>query len=207
MKLVRPVVALAVGTSLVVAGSAGAATSSKLPKSKPLVVTDAAGDADGSNNQFGLLPAAAPSAGGALSQKSADIVSFRLARADDGRKVKALIGTLTLSAPPAQGTDYRIRMSSAGCTTYFLEYEFPPGLGGAGEVRENCSGSNAFDPVDTAIVGNSIVWTIPISALPGTVKLGEVMTVKGAQTSLDSGAAVIPGLDQVMTDTTYKIGQ
>jgi hypothetical protein len=181
----------------------------KLAKPSPLVVKDASGDANGLNDQGGLLPASPPEqSNDAVSQKSADIVSFRLGRTDDGKKVKAFVGSLTLAAPPAQGTDYRIRMSTADCSTYFLEYEFAPGLGAQGEVRENCDGGTTatFDPVDATVTGNTITWTIPVKGMPGTAKLGTVFTVKGAQTSVET-AVIFPGLDQVVTDKTFTVGQ
>jgi hypothetical protein len=180
----------------------------KLAKAAPLVVKDASGDANAMNNQGGLLPAAPEQSNESTSQKSADIVSFSLGRLDDGKKVKAFVGSLTLAAPPAQGTDYRIRMSTAECSTYFLEYEWAPGLGASGEVRHTCDGGTTatFEPVDAAVSGNTITWTIPIKSLPGTAKLGTVLTVKGAQTSVET-AVIFPGIDQVMTDKTFKIGQ
>ena len=181
----------------------------RLAKAVPLTVKDAADDANGFNSQGGLLPASPPEqSNGTLSMKSADILSFTLGRKDDGKKVTALVGTLTLAAPPAQGTDYRIRMSTPDCSTYFLEYEFPAGLGASGEVRENCGGATtaAFDPVDATVVGSTITWTIPIKGMPGSAKLGTVLTVKGAQTSVET-AAIFPGIDQVVTNQPFTIGQ
>ena len=202
----KPVVLIAVcAASVALAGPSFAG--GKLAKASPLVVKDAAGDANGVNDQGGLLPGV-PEQSGAGSQGSADIVSFSLGRTDDGKKVKAFVGTLTLAAPPAEGTDYRIRMSTAECATYFLEYEWAPGLAAAGEVRHDCDGAPTatFEPVDAAVNGNTITWTIPIKSLPGTAKLGTVLTVEGAQTSVET-AVIFPGLDQVSTDKTFKIGQ
>lgn len=181
----------------------------KVAKAQPLTVKDAVGDANGINDQGGLLPVAPEQSNDATSQKSADIVSFTLGRKDVAGKPKFFVGSLTLAAPPAQGTDYRIRMSTDGCSTYFLEYEFPPGLGASGEVREDCDGSPTgnFDPVDAVVSGNTITWTIPIKGMPGTAGLGTVFQVDGAQTSADSGAAIFPGIDQVVTDKTFRVGQ
>lgn len=170
--------------------------------SSPLTVKDAAGDANGFNDQFGLLPAGPPEqSNDSLSQKSADIVSFSLAR-----KGKLFVGTLTLAAPPAQGTDYRIRMSAPGCSTYFLEYEFAPALPPTGEVRHTCDGgtSAVFDPVDATVTGSTITWAIPVKGMPGGLKAGAALTVKGAQTSVET-AAIIPGIDQVRADKTFVL--
>lgn len=197
----------------VAALSVGLATPSlaagKLPKSKPLVVKDVAGDANGLTSQAGL-PAPVDNTATPANAKDADILSFSLARLDDGKKAIGLKATLTLAAPPAQARDYRIRLSSPTCSTYFLEYEFAPALGGTGEIRDNCAvatGSTAtFTPVDAAVVGNSIVWTIPRGAFTGDVKIGTVMQVHGAESSVET-VAIAPQLDSVKLETTYKIGQ
>ena len=181
----------------------------KLPKAKVLTVKDVAGDANGLGGQFGQSTPADNTATPA-NLKDADILSFSLARLDNGKKALGLKATLTLAAPPAQARDYRIKLSSPTCSTYFLEYEFAPALGGSGEIRDNCAvatGSTAtFTPVDAAVVGNSIVWTIPRGAFTGDVTLGTVMTVHGAEASVET-AAIFPTLDSVIAETTYKIGQ
>ena len=201
------VLAAIAATSVTLAGPSLAGP--KVAKAQPLTVKDAVGDANGINDQGGILPTAPEQSNDATNQKSADIVSFTLARKDVGGKPKFLVGSLTLAGPPAQGTDYRIRMSTDDCSTYFLEYEFPPGLGPSGEVRENCGGATtaAFDPADAVVTGNTITWTIPIKGMPGTAGLGTVFNVTGAQTSADSGAVIFPGIDQVVTDKTYRVGQ
>jgi hypothetical protein len=200
--------ALATGIVLAVAVTGLASSASAGTKANPLTVKDATGDANGLNDQFGLLPAAPEQSNDTVSQKSADIVSFTLGRKDVGGKVKAFVGTLTLAAPPAQGTDYRIRMNAPGCTTYFLEYEYAPALAPSGEVRHTCDGgtSAVFEPVDATVTGSTITWTIPIKGMPGGLKLGTVLTVTGAQTSVET-AAIVPGIDQVRVDKTFVLGQ
>jgi hypothetical protein len=202
----RPVLAAAVVLAIATTGLVSAASAGSKPV--PLTVTDVADDANGLNDQFGLLPAAPEQSNGAVSQKSADILSFTLGRKDVGGKPKAFVGTMTLAAPPAQGTDYRIRMTAPGCTTYFLEYEYAPALDPAGEVRHTCDGgtSAVFEPVDVTVTGSTITWTIPIKGMPGGLKMGTPLSVKGAQTSVET-VAIIPGLDQVRVDKTFVIGQ
>ena len=182
----------------------------KLPAAHPLVVTDPAGDANGLNDQGGLLPASPPSTSQG-SDAASDILSFTLARKDDGTKITHLVGTLTLAAPPTTNRDYRITMSAPGCSFYYLEVSMTP-LGTKYSIRETCnatatSTTSKFDPVDGAVVGNSIVWTVPLSSLPGDVKVGTPLSVTGAEAAFDEGAAIFPSFDVVSTDSTYKIGQ
>jgi hypothetical protein len=208
----RKVLALSAAAALAVgmAGPSMAAVKKKpsLPKSKPLIVQDAQGDANGINDNFGLLPASPPEQSTPQGERTAaDIVSYELGRLDDGKQVTALVGKLTLAAAPDQGTDYRIRMSAGDCDTYFLEYEFAPALGGNGEVRMACGGSTSatFVDVDTKVVGNTIIWTLPTKSIPGGLKLGTTRSVHGAQTSGET-AVIPPGIDQVVNEATYKIG-
>ena len=179
----------------------------KLAPAKPLVVKDATGDANAMNSQNGSAPVPEQS-NETVNQKSADIVSFSLGRKDDGKTVKSFIGTMTLAAPPAKGTDYRIRMKTDDCPTYFLEYEVPLALGASAYVRQNCGGAptSSFDPVDVRVSGNTIMWIVPAKRLPGLAKLGTVLTVTGAQTSGDT-AVIFPGIDEVRVNNTFVIGQ
>ena len=183
----------------------------KLAKAKVLLVKDTAGDANFLTSQLGV--GAVDNVATPTSLKDSDILSFSLARLDNGTKVKAVVATLNLAAAPTSGRDYRIKMASPSCSTYFLEFEWLPGgaLAPAGEIRDNCAplpaGSTAnFTPVDAVIKGSSIVWTIPISAFTGDVKLGTVLTVKGAESSVET-VAIAPQIDRVTVNTTYKIGQ
>jgi hypothetical protein len=194
----KPVVFLAlvaVGAALVTP----AAAAPKLAKSKPLVIKDVAGDATG-------LGAAAPT-----SQADADIISFTLSRKDKGKKVTALVGKLTLAAAPTEGHDYRIVMSVEGCSTYYLEYEYAAVLGGNSYIRQNCDGAptSTFTDVTADIVGKSVVWTVPISALPGPVKVGTPLNVEKAEAVLHEGAVIFGVLDEAPAPegTTYKVGQ
>jgi hypothetical protein len=182
----------------------------KLAKAVPLSVADPAGDANFSNDQGGLLPAAPPSAGASL-RAGADIRSVALGRTDDGTKVKAMTVTMTLDGPPEASTQYRVAMAAPGCTTWYVEYQFPPAGSEAaitkgGVVRENCTGSSVFTDVDAELKGNSIVWTIPVKGMPGGVKLGMPLTVKYGQTNLET-AVVVPAFDVIAIDKTFNIGQ
>jgi hypothetical protein len=177
-----------------------------LKKSKPVFVKDAAGDATG-------LGMALPT-----SQADADILSFKLFRIDNGRKVTGLVGRIDLAAPPTPGHDYYIAMSAEGCSTYNLEVEFPPVTGGVlaagGYLRHNCEGTDATGStfehvVDLAVKGNSIYLTVPVRALPGGVRLGDELKVSGATARLDEGAILFGTLDQAPapSGTIYTVGQ
>lgn len=209
MSVAKPAVLIAV-----LAASVGLAAPSlaagKLAKAAPLAVADPAGDANFSNTQGGLVPAAPPS-GGTSFRAGADIRGVSLGRTDDGKKVKAMTVTMTLDAAPEASTQYRVAMSAPGCSVWYVEYQFPPAGSEAaitkgGVVRENCSGSSVFTDVDAEIKGKSIVWTIPVKGMPGDIKLGTVLTVKYGQTNLET-AVVIPAFDEVTIAKTFTIGQ
>lgn len=210
MKTARLALATALGASLAVPAAAGLSTASAagLAKARPLTVTDAKGDANFLNSQNGIAPVPEQS-NEAVNQKAADILSFTLGRKDDGKTVKSFIGTMTLAAPPEAGYDYRIRMKTEDCGTYFLELEQSPALAPAAYVRENCGGATTsnFTPTQFSVSGNTITWIVPAKRLPGTAKLGTVLTVTGAQTSRHNVAVIFPGVDQVVTDKTFVIGQ
>ena len=209
MKLAaRPVLAVAVALSFVAGGAALAAP--KLPKPVPLTVTDPAGDANFSNRQGGLLPAAPPALPGSLRQ-GADITAVGLGRLDRGNVVKALTVTMKLAGPPEEATQYRVAMSAPGCDVYYVEYQNPPAGSDAvitkgGLIRENCTGESVFTDVDATITGNTIVWTIPVKGMPGDLKLGTPLTVEYGQTNFET-AAVFPAFDDVVIGKTFKIGQ
>jgi hypothetical protein len=56
------------------------------------------------------------------------------------------------------------------------------------------------------VKGSTITWDVPIKALPGGVKVGTPIAVEGAQVSVET-AVIFPGLDEVSTAKTYRLGQ
>lgn len=204
----KPVVYLALAAAAA-AMITPAAAGPKLAKPKPLVVKDLAGDANFVNGQGGLLPADPGSFATPVQDAGSDIISFTLTRKDNGRKVTALVAKLTLAAAPASERNFRIRMSSPECSTYFIEYDSSTALGASASLRENCdpdSPTAAFNPIDAVVSGSTITWTIPINSLPGDVKLGTVLEVQGAQVSVET-AVIIPGVDEVVVAKSFKVGQ
>ena len=181
----------------------------KLPVSKPLTVTDPAGDANAINDQDELLPAAPPEQSTPQGQRTAgDIVSWSVGRMDDGKAVTGIVASMTLSAAPDQGTDYRIQASTPTCPYFWFELQWTPGLGQSAYLRNDCAknGTTVFDKiVELTIKDKTITWTLPLKNFPAGVKLGQVMTVPVA-TSNGCTAVIVPVLDQSKNDKTYKLG-
>lgn len=199
----KPLVLAAVAVATV-ALAAPALAGPKLAKAAPLTVRDVAGDANFVNGQ-GVREV--PGAPVPSIRAGADILSVSLGRTDDGKKVKALTASMTLSAPPEQGSQFRIAMSAPGCSVYYIEFEYPVEvLTGGGTLRENCSGESVFNDISAAIDGNTIKWSIPVKSLPGGISLGTVLSVKYGQTNLET-AAIIPAFDEVQINKTFKVGQ
>ena len=194
----------------VLAGGALAhpASAGGLKKAHPLVVKDARGDAT-------PVAAAKP-----LSQPDADILSFSLYRKDNGTKVIAWLARIDLAAPPSMGHDYQILMSAPGCSTYAIEFEYPPDPSGtalppSAYLRENCNGatgptSSTFDNiVDYTIVGKSILFRVPVKGLPGGVHVGTELAVKSASVRGDEGAFLVGTFDTATPPpgTFFTVGQ
>lgn len=205
----KPLVLTAVATAVVVLAAPSLA-GPKLAPAVPLTAVDPAGDANFANEQGTLLPTAPPGPPGSV-RNGADILKVSLGRLDDGKAVRAMTFAMTLSAPPEQSTHYRIAMSAPGCSTYFVEYQFPVAgtsavLKEGGTLRENCTGATVFTDLAATIAGNTITWTLPIKGMPGDLKLGAPLTVKYGQTSLQT-AAIFPGFDQAAIGKEFKVGQ
>jgi len=198
--------AVALGTAALVV-PAGAAT----PKPKPLVVKDATGDANFLNSQSGLVPADPGPVATPVQDAGSDIVSFSLNRLAKGKKVVGFTATMTLSAAPSADRNFRIRMATDDCRTFMLEYNTSSTLGGSASLRHVCGDSTTptaeFTDVPATVTGSTITWAFPMKGMPGDLRLGDVVTVTGAQVSVNSGAAIFPGVDQVVVDASYKIGQ
>ena len=215
MRKALAVVAIAALT-LGAAGGADAAVKKKptpkLPKAVPLVLADPQGDANGINDQEGLLPAAPPEQSTPQGERSAaDILSWSLGRVDDGKQITAVTASMTLAAAPDQLTDYRIEASSPTCPIFWFEVEILPQLGTDGYLRNDCvkNGSSVFDKiVDVKISGNTITWTLPVKSFPAGVKLGQALSGLFAATHGDEAAVIVGTIDQSSgADKTFKLGQ
>lgn len=194
-----------------------------LASARPLTWTDAAGDANGLNSQGGLLPAGPDNTATPVSIASDDITSVTFARTDDSKAVTGLKVTMTLTAAPAAGALYRVTGAADGCSTFWFQYTWTVGGAPLATLRNNCgvtatttnsvSGGTVSTPITAAVVGTSIVWTVPLAQLPAGIivgsalkpALGEVRAVVGA-----AGTSLLtaPVIDQTpVQSSTYAIGQ
>ena len=193
-----------------------------LPVALPLVWTDPAGDANGLNNQGGLVPAGPNSTVTPGSRSADDLLSVTMARLDDGKAVTGLVVTMKLSGAPAAGALYRVTGAAAGCTTFWFQYSWTVGGTAVASLRHNCGVAAAATPataatatilIDGKVVDNSIVWTVPLALLPTGITLGTVLSPALGEVRFLSGAAgqaalSAPIVDQTEVQTaTYKIGQ
>lgn len=194
----------------------------KLAPAKPLSWTDAAGDANGLNDQGGLLPAGPNDTAGPVQRSSADVLGVTFARLDDGKQVQGLTVTMKLGGAPDQGQLYRVTGAAANCTVFWFQYAWTAGGSGTPTLRHNCVDSTSPTaavsntvsvPIDAKVVGNAIVWTLRVKELPQGVKIGTVITPERGEVRAILGAAgtsliTAPVIDQTAPQTAaYKIGQ
>lgn len=185
----------------------------KLPASKPLVVTDNAGDANGINDQGGLLPANPEQSTPQGQRTAADILKVTFARTDDGKAVTGMTVTLSLAAPPDRGTFYRVTGSVPACSVFWFQYGVDLAANPYdGNLRHNCAGdgggpvpATANMSIPTVVKGNDIIWTLPAKMFPAGVKLGNLISPIGVETR-GYAQATAPVIDQLKTDKSYKIG-
>jgi hypothetical protein len=208
----RRTAVLGLALALAAASPALAAPSKKLAPSKPLVLTDQAGDANGINSQSGVVPAPVPSQAGQGQRTAADILSVSLGRLDDKKKVTALTATFVLSAAPDQGTIYRAQMTAPGCDTFWLAYHVPVGGPISASMRESCTTGTAVASAVTATVKDKTVTiVVPLASLPKKITLGTVLSGLFGETKGHAHTGVqnptVPTIDQTDTATaTYKVG-
>lgn len=184
----------------------------KLPASKPITITDKAGDANFLNSQSELLPAD-PSQSGPMQYDAADILSATVSRMDDGKKVLGLQVTFTLSAAPAQGVIYRLQATTPSCGTFWVSYNYPLGGSGAGALRSDCEtpGTTVNAAMAAVVKDKTVTVQLPFTALPKNVKLGQALTIDLVETkghaSTPAVAPTIPTFDDADgKDVVYKIG-
>ncbi|MCU1603463.1 MAG: hypothetical protein JWO22_4172 [Frankiales bacterium] len=199
MKLVRPVLAVAVGAGLVLSGTAGAASK---PKPACNLVTDAAGDATGF-----LVASSTP----LPSDVNLDILSADVA--SDAKKVTAVIRTAAIGSDSTSPTgDIYYQNFAVDGTKYYLEALVTGTTGtlsygdfsGTGGTRKNLGPADGV--VDAA--GKTVHVTVPVSAVG--IKNG-----KSVIDGLDSLAqryvnlavvGITPTADEATSDKTYKTG-
>lgn len=209
---VRRTAALALALVAVAAAPALAGPAKALPKPKPLVIADPAGDANGINSQGDLVPV--PSQSGQGQRAAADILSVKLGRTDDGKKVTGLAISFTLSAPPDQGTIYRVQMATAECAIFWVSYNVPIGGAVSASMRDDCdtAGTAVTTPLTTFVAKDAtITLSAPFKTLNKKIALGSVITETYGETkghvSTPAASPTVPTIDETAIVTTpYKIG-
>src|SRR5437764_12314252 len=134
-----PVVILAAART----ASPALAGGKKLAPAVPLSWTDMAGDANGFNDQGGIVPAGPTDTAGPAQYDAADITGVTFARIDDGKKVLGLTVTMKTSGAPSQGLLYRVTGAAGNCTTFWFQYNWVAGGTPAGTLRHNCVDSTS----------------------------------------------------------------
>lgn len=179
----------------------------KLPASKPLVFTDKAGDANGLNGQgvvTGVEGTATPT-----QYSGADILTVSLNRLDDTKTVLGFQVTYTLSGAPAQGTIYRVMVTTPACPTFWLSYNYAAGGTPLGNLRNNCADNavNVNTPLTVTATDSSVTILLPFKDLPQNVKLGDTLTVKTVETRGHASTVTAPTIDDLDPKlATWKIG-
>lgn len=200
-----------------------AAAKPKLAPAKAVSWVDPAGDANGLNDQGGVA-AGAPANGpalGPLNLASADILGVKISRVDDKKTVQGIAVSLTLAAPPAQGTLYRLTGLAGDCTTFWFQYNWVAGGTPTSTLRHNCAPSGSPTaavsdtvsiPIPAAVSGNVLTWTLPLKLMPAGIKIGTRMEPEYAETRLiigvgPQGLVTAPTIDETETQTiSYRIG-
>jgi hypothetical protein len=177
----RRVLALSLLATVAVAAPSLAATAAPAPAPQ---VKDVAGDANGGANAVPTSDTATPVG----SQAYADVVSVLWQTTKTSKKVKnktvttvtGFTVTATLSGPPTAppGTTvvYRMLGSTAACpffgVAYYTSKSSDPNLPQSA-IRDNCvGGTTRLTPIALpAISGNTMKWTVPLSAIPANTKV------------------------------------
>ena len=204
---------------MTVAGTSLAATKVVTPvKTKPVTITDQAGDANAVNGEgFTTVPATATPAQDA----GADILSISWQTLVKNRALGGMQVVMTLSAPPQTQTIYRATGGTSDCTTFQFNYAAFADGATATSLQDNCPGftpSSATSTTETVklspavISGNTITWTLPKNLVPAGFKPGAALTGLGGHTRLYAGTsltggATVPQLDEAAGPGTFIYGK
>lgn len=200
-------VALAIASAYLAAPGSAAVV---VPKPQ---LTDPAGDSIGNQASLDLISATYSTTGITTTTK----VRGKTVKT---YKPKNLVVTLTLNAPPSTqtGVKYQLDAQVDGCGSF--GYSYTPGAAtGANSLFTACpaganaaSGGTLIKP-DTTFVGNSIVWTVPLAALPSEVKVGSSFGTFTAAVGLAEPVTGVIGtndlgfaFDTAKSDSVWKLG-
>ena len=197
-RLLRPAAGVALAAAAVLSMSASAAT-------KPLVLTDAKGDAtlaDQGTGTFGHTPGP--------SQDSKDFVSLTLAPLP-GKKCTGYTAVVELAGAPSSNTVYRVLGSTAVNTSLFwLQYDNNPIAGTTSRLRYNDgSGAKFVDLTTPAKVdGSKITFTVlEKDVKAANEKLASLkIELPGADVRTSTGVATVPSYDVLENeDKSFKV--
>ena len=196
-RLLRPAAGVALVSAALLSISASAAT-------KPLVLTDAKGDAsvsDQGTGTFGSAPGP--------SQDSKDVVSLTLAPLP-GKACTGYTAVLELAGAPSANTVYRVLGSTATNTSLFwLQYDNNPIGGTTTKLRYSDGSSKSVDLTTPAkVAGSKITFTV----LEKDVKAANETLAKlkidapGVDVRTSTGVVTVPSYDSLENeDKGFKV--
>lgn len=208
MRVTRPVLCLTVAVALVAAGSASAATKPKpKPKSVPPVcnlVVDPAGDANGTFLRDGVMPS---------SEDGVDIVSADVAT--DAKVLTTVIRVkkLTTSSASAPGglhwkffftvDEVKIYTQAVAATGANPIFRFGTIDGTSGTSKSLGEAPGVLD-----VAKNEVRVSVPLSALPATVKAGTKINTfdLSAGRYYSAGVSLSDATDAAASEKTYVAG-
>lgn len=185
---------------------------------KTVTITDTAGDANGLNDQ-GIAP---PTPGTATPSdySAGDIVSIAWTTLGKKTKPAGFKVVMTLAAAPSAGTIYRVTTATGDCSTFWLNYTAYPDGPTKATLQHNCpgftststTGGTESDPVDAAVSGSTITWTVPSSVLPKSIKKGTAISSLSGETRFmlgtsASGGLTVPVIDHAAGDGIFTYGK
>lgn len=197
----RTALALAAVATVVAGQTAHAAT-------KPLVITDLSGDANGVNSQSLGLPLPATSTA-AASVKGADIVSLKVANVFKGKgrtaKPAGLTVTLKTAGALQQGVDYSITMDldkpCGASSRVQLGFEDVPSLNRGLAICQSAQAGGASTTIGSTAVdaaGGTITWSLDGSAFSKGVTISNF--------AASSTVFVVGVFDEVTSDKVFRYG-
>jgi hypothetical protein len=213
MRIVRPALAIAAATVLLVGLNAHAAA-------KPVSWTDQAGDANGTD--WLLLDSGLPAPldkgiPGPGSSAARDVIKTELANTfvKQGKKTVCTGFTITetFSGPPTiADTIYRLTTHSDANPGIFL-FEHDTSNGGQDDIRHGRAAQTDEETIPTQkpvkVVGNKLIWTLTTKDISNMgEKTGSVLDKLGAEISGSvKGAILLPvyELSTAPADTTFTI--
>lgn len=200
-RLIRPAAGFALVSAVVLSLSASAAT-------KPLALTDTAGDANAVNGQS--VVAGQNGQAGPGSQAGKDILSLTMAPLP-GKKCSGYTAIVELAAAPTSNTVYRVLGTTAtNASLFWLQYDNNPVGGTTSRLRYNDGSGAKFVDLATPVKvdGSKLVFTVLEKDLKGaSEKLAAVkIDAPGVDVRTSTGAATVPSWDVLpAAEQSFKV--